>query len=45
MAVYGGFGIWMLACPRSVQPEMFAVAVAVSALGWGLLRRRLEKHA
>jgi Fuc2NAc and GlcNAc transferase len=45
MAVYGGFGLWMLACPRSVQPEMFAVAVAVSALGWGLLRRRLEKHA
>jgi UDP-N-acetylmuramyl pentapeptide phosphotransferase/UDP-N-acetylglucosamine-1-phosphate transferase len=42
MAAYAGFGLVMLACPPQVQPEMFAAAVAVSALGWGLLRRRLE---
>jgi len=42
MAAYGGFGLWMLVCPTRVQPELFAAAVAVSALGWGLLRRRLE---
>jgi UDP-N-acetylmuramyl pentapeptide phosphotransferase/UDP-N-acetylglucosamine-1-phosphate transferase len=42
MAVYGGVGLVMLACPPRVQPEIFAAAVAFSALGWGLLRRRLE---
>jgi UDP-GlcNAc:undecaprenyl-phosphate GlcNAc-1-phosphate transferase len=43
MAAYGGLGLWMLMCPPHVQPEMFAAAVAVSALGWGWLRRRLER--
>jgi UDP-N-acetylmuramyl pentapeptide phosphotransferase/UDP-N-acetylglucosamine-1-phosphate transferase len=43
MAVYGGFGLAMLVCSPHVQPEMFVAAVAVSALGWGLLRRRLER--
>jgi UDP-GlcNAc:undecaprenyl-phosphate GlcNAc-1-phosphate transferase len=42
MADYGGFGLVMLACSPRVQPEIFAAAVAVSALGWALLRRRLE---
>jgi UDP-N-acetylmuramyl pentapeptide phosphotransferase/UDP-N-acetylglucosamine-1-phosphate transferase len=42
MAVYGGFGLAMLACPLSIQPEIFVAAVAVSAIVWGLLRRRLE---
>jgi UDP-GlcNAc:undecaprenyl-phosphate GlcNAc-1-phosphate transferase len=44
MAAYGGFGLFMLACSPRVQPEMFAAAVAVSALCWGLLRRRLERR-
>jgi len=43
MAVYGGFGLAMLACPPRVQPEMFAAAVAFGALVWALLRRRLEQ--
>jgi len=44
MAVYGGLGLVMLACSQRVQPEMFAAAVAVSALSWGALRRRLERR-
>jgi len=44
MAVYGGFGLWMLACSPSVQPEMFGAAVAFSALGWVWLRRRLDQQ-
>jgi UDP-GlcNAc:undecaprenyl-phosphate GlcNAc-1-phosphate transferase len=43
MAAYGAFGLGMLACAPSVQPLMFAAAVAVSAGSWGLLRRRLER--
>lgn len=42
MAGYGGFGFWMLTRSPRIQPEMFAAAVAFSALGWGLLRRRFE---
>jgi Fuc2NAc and GlcNAc transferase len=44
MAAYGGFGLIMLACSPSIQPEFFVAAVVVSALGWGLLRRRLERR-
>jgi UDP-N-acetylmuramyl pentapeptide phosphotransferase/UDP-N-acetylglucosamine-1-phosphate transferase len=44
MAAYGGFGLWMLSCSPRVQPEMFAAAIAFSALSWGLLRRRLERR-
>jgi UDP-GlcNAc:undecaprenyl-phosphate GlcNAc-1-phosphate transferase len=42
MVVYSGFGLVMLARSPRVQPELFAVAVAFSALSWGWLRRRLE---
>jgi UDP-GlcNAc:undecaprenyl-phosphate GlcNAc-1-phosphate transferase len=44
MAVYGGCGLLMLVCRPSVQPEIFAAAVAFSALVWALLRRRLERQ-
>jgi UDP-GlcNAc:undecaprenyl-phosphate GlcNAc-1-phosphate transferase len=44
MAVYGGGGLLMLACPPPAQPPMFAAAVIVSALGWALLRRRIERR-
>jgi len=43
MAAYGVFGLLMLACSPSVQPELFAGAVAFSALAWAWLRRRLER--
>jgi membrane protein implicated in regulation of membrane protease activity len=43
MAAFGGFGVAMLACPPSVQPPLFAAAVAVSAVSWARLRRRLER--
>jgi Fuc2NAc and GlcNAc transferase len=43
MALYGGLGLAMLACSPRVQPEVFAAAVAFSALSWGVLRRRLER--
>jgi len=42
MAVFGALGLMMLACPPAIQPLVFAAAVAVSAVSWTLLRRRLE---
>jgi UDP-GlcNAc:undecaprenyl-phosphate GlcNAc-1-phosphate transferase len=44
MALYGGFGLVMLGCSLRVQPEIFATTIAFSALSWGWLRRRLERH-
>jgi hypothetical protein len=44
-ALYAGAGLASLAAPMAAQPLLLALGVAIAAVGWRLIRGRLEAVA